>query len=199
MRKLAILSSIVLFIIIFLSGFAQLIFNEEFYLKEHEKNNVPLQDSTDMTKNLISYLQGHEELKFFNDKEKLHLEDVKDLVFKGFIVYFSLIAIFMITLIFLYDKNFTKTLSKVLTWSSIIIIGFSVLSFALSRYFNYFFIKFHHVFFDNDLWLLNPTTDMLIILLPEQFFIDFVVAVFVKSLITALILLIFSYMLKKVS
>lgn len=195
MRKLTILSSIVLFVIIFLSGFAQLIFDEEFYLKEHEKNNVPLRESTEMTDNLISYLQGKADLIFFNEREREHLEDVKNLVFKGFIVHFSLIALFLVLLVFLYDKDFTKNLSKILTISSLIVIGFSVVSFVLSKYFNYFFIKFHHIFFDNDLWLLDPETDMLILLLPEQFFVDFVFNVFLRILTMALIMLGFAFML----
>ena len=147
MRKLVILSSIVLFAIIFFSGFAQLIFNDEFY----QKNSAPLRQHTEMTKNLISYLQGKDDLRFFNEKERLHLLDVRNLVFKGFIAYYSLIAIFLGTLIFLYvlyDKKLTKTLSQILTLSSIIMVGFSIISFTLSRYFNYFFIKFHHIFFN---------------------------------------------------
>ena len=34
-----------------------------------------------------------------------------------------------------------------------------------------FFIGFHRLFFRNDLWLLNPQTDMLIALMPTTFFI----------------------------
>ena len=38
--------------------------------------------------------------------------------------------------------------------------------------FNGFFITFHRVAFTNDGWLLNPGTDMLIRLMPEEFFIS---------------------------
>ncbi len=34
------------------------------------------------------------------------------------------------------------------------------------------FIRFHQTFFSNDLWLMNPSTDLLIRLMPTQFFID---------------------------
>lgn len=36
--------------------------------------------------------------------------------------------------------------------------------------FNRAFIAFHHLFFTNDLWLLDPATDLMIRLLPETFF-----------------------------
>ena len=38
--------------------------------------------------------------------------------------------------------------------------------------FSKYFIVFHHIFFDNDLWILNPATDMLINIVPEPFFMD---------------------------
>lgn len=31
---------------------------------------------------------------------------------------------------------------------------------------------FHHIFFNNDLWLLDPATDLLINIVPEPFFVD---------------------------
>lgn len=37
------------------------------------------------------------------------------------------------------------------------------------------FTQFHHVFFNNDLWLLDPKTDLLINMLPEGFFTDFAI------------------------
>ena len=36
--------------------------------------------------------------------------------------------------------------------------------------FNWFWTQFHHVFFTNDLWLLNPATSVLIQMVPEEFF-----------------------------
>lgn len=36
--------------------------------------------------------------------------------------------------------------------------------------FNGLFLRFHAILFDNDLWLLNPKTDLMIRMLPEKFF-----------------------------
>ena len=38
--------------------------------------------------------------------------------------------------------------------------------------FSKYFVVFHLIFFDNDLWILNPATDMLINIVPEPFFMD---------------------------
>ena len=43
--------------------------------------------------------------------------------------------------------------------------------------FNKYFLLFHEMFFSNDLWLLNPETDLLIRMLPEGFFLDMVVRI----------------------
>lgn len=42
----------------------------------------------------------------------------------------------------------------------------------VSADFNRYFTLFHHIFFDNDLWLLNPDTDRLINIVPLGFFMD---------------------------
>ena len=42
----------------------------------------------------------------------------------------------------------------------------------ISTDFTKYFVMFHHIFFSNDLWILDPTTDMLINIVPEGFFMD---------------------------
>ena len=47
-----------------------------------------------------------------------------------------------------------------------------MLAAIISTDFTKYFVIFHHIFFDNDLWILNPATDMLINIVPEGFFMD---------------------------
>lgn len=42
----------------------------------------------------------------------------------------------------------------------------------ISTDFTKYFVIFHHIFFNNDLWLLDPATDLLINIVPEPFFVD---------------------------
>jgi len=44
--------------------------------------------------------------------------------------------------------------------------------------FTKYFTLFHELFFNNDLWLLNPKTDLLIVILQEQFFVDIAIRIF---------------------
>ena len=48
----------------------------------------------------------------------------------------------------------------------------AVLAGIISTDFSKYFVMFHHIFFNNDLWILNPETDMLINIVPEGFFMD---------------------------
>ena len=48
----------------------------------------------------------------------------------------------------------------------------ALLALIISTNFTKYFIIFHHIFFDNDLWILDPSTDMLINIVPEGFFMD---------------------------
>ena len=57
--------------------------------------------------------------------------------------------------------------------------------------FNKYFFLFYEIFFDNDLWLLDPATDLMIRMLPEGFFFDMVIrigSIFIGMLAILLIL-----------
>ncbi|MDY3250861.1 MAG: TIGR01906 family membrane protein [Candidatus Choladocola sp.] len=45
-----------------------------------------------------------------------------------------------------------------------------VLGVAVSLNWEYFFIKFHELFFRNDYWIFDPVTDPVILILPDEFF-----------------------------
>ena len=62
----------------------------------------------------------------------------------------------------------------------------------ISRDFDAAFTKFHHIFFSNDLWLLDPAEDNLINLLPEGFFSDTVIRVTLNFIIMVAVLVVIS-------
>ena len=57
--------------------------------------------------------------------------------------------------------------------------------------FNAVFVRFHHIFFDNDLWIFDPAEDYMIRMLPEGLFYDFVMRIggFFLVMLAALLLL----------
>ena len=63
--------------------------------------------------------------------------------------------------------------------------------------FHRYFMIFHEIFFKNDLWLLDPDTDLLIRMLPEGFFLDMVKRIGFIFLILMVIVLIISVVILK--
>jgi len=164
-----------------------------FYQKEYEKYNVKedvkmeIEDIMEVTKEMMSYLKGKradlvvhtvvdgEEREFFNDKEKAHMRDVQQLFLQGLQLRMLLIIVFIIAIGLLIVLK--ADLKKILPWSYqigtglfLLITGGLVLLFSTD--FTKYFTKFHEMFFTNDLWLLDPATDLMINILPEGFFMD---------------------------
>ncbi|MBR2991515.1 MAG: DUF1461 domain-containing protein, partial [Solobacterium sp.] len=54
--------------------------------------------------------------------------------------------------------------------------------------FNGFWTNFHLLFFDNDLWLLDPRTSIMINLLPGGLFFDLVTGIIIRFLICMVLL-----------
>lgn len=52
------------------------------------------------------------------------------------------------------------------------------------RDFNKYFTYFHLIFFSNDLWQLDPRTDLMIQMLPENFFSSMALNIVITFLIT---------------
>jgi integral membrane protein (TIGR01906 family) len=192
LKKILIIS---LFLLIILSNFRFFIFNENFYLAESEKLNT--QQHKDKYLNIINYLKNNEPLRYFNEKEVLHMEDVKNLIQKTiYLLYISFISTIILSFYFIYKKQH-KIIILSLKKSSILIIIFSSLLTILSLIsFNKTFIYFHKIFFTNDLWILNPEKDLLINLFPQKFFIDFMKKLIINSYIASVIILLFTTLTK---
>ena len=101
--------------------------------------------------------------------------DVKELFVKGRIFRNVSLVLFIIMALFFIkkDKHWKKSISNTLLYTSVINIAFLIILLVLmktdfNRYFNYF----HIIFFDNDLWILGPNTDILVQMFPEGFFYD---------------------------
>ena len=65
--------------------------------------------------------------------------------------------------------------------------------------FNTFWTNFHLIFFRNDLWLLNPNTDRLILMVPLNFFITLVTRIIIVSVVglSAMIGLVYFFVRKE--
>jgi integral membrane protein (TIGR01906 family) len=166
-------------------------FNRGFYAAEFDKYNIPESigvseaDLDRVADALINYMRVKtssldvtvsvkgDNRPFFNEREIYHMRDVQALFSYGFLFRNISFAIFFAVLIYAaVNKDFYKAV-RCTFFSVLILLASSVLLVAIiSLDFNSAFTKFHEIFFNNDLWILNPETDLLINIVPLNFFMD---------------------------
>jgi integral membrane protein (TIGR01906 family) len=155
--------------------------------KISQDTGIDSQQLTGVARHLIDYFDlktdsaqvevNRDSTKFnlFNERELIHLEDVRDLVQRDYWVQggsFLLMAVCAVVLFFGFKSGW-RPLVKGLFWGSVITLGLMIIL-ALWALFGFerFFILFHLVSFSNQYWMLDPTRDYLIRLFPEGFFYD---------------------------
>ncbi len=200
-KNLLIVGHIGLLIAIFLTCIQIVAFDVSFYEKEYEKLAVDqtigtsLEELEVVTATFLDYLSDKRDdlnveimidgyyQPFFNQKEIDHMVDVKLLYLNAMMVRNILLVGGILIMFFSFKRN------KNLYWQSFkiaiiglgLIVGFLIL-FALID-FNTFWTTFHLMFFSNDLWILNPAVDRLIMLVPLEFFYDMVFKIVFYTLI----------------
>ena len=130
---------------------------------------------------------GGVEREFFNRREKDHMADVRGLFDVGFrLRNISFWLLVLIILIMAFKKYrvvyFIARCGREIITAFLLLTFFIVVVIAVD--FNRAFEFFHLVFFDNDLWILDPATDLLVNIVPTPFFIS--IAIFIGILAAAL-------------
>ena len=103
--------------------------------------------------------------------------DVRNLFIAGWNLRNICIVVLIVTLLLLILLNKKKTIEVLAKGFLIITLIIAVISVALgvmiSRDFTSAFITFHRILFpQNEFWILDPKTDLLINIVPEGFFVD---------------------------
>src|SRR3990167_6771951 len=182
-----------------LLNFNFLIFNHSFYKSQFAKLNVyqtfgSKEVVDNQSKDLIGYLCCGTELDqvFFGERERRHLEDVRKLITLNQVVTVLLVGLvlggFLIVILKSGEKVFAKTFmgaSAITTFALVFLWLSAVLNF------DWFFLQFHYLTFDNDLWQL-PEGANLIKLFPQQFFLNFANRIAIQTLIISVILILVS-------
>lgn len=201
--------SIALIVILLITSFEIGAYSDYgWYEKEYEKYGVlselqmEMPDVMNVTKEMMTYLRGNrenlvvntivnrEEREFFNDREKAHMIDVKNLFIGGLWLRrgASLVLVLVIVILVWTKGNLKRLLPKSFLICLGLFIGMTAGAGVLFMSdFNKYFTLFHELFFTNDLWLLDSTTDLLIRMLPEGFFLDMVVRIGITFLILMMI------------
>lgn len=167
--------------------------NPSYFEKEYTKykvlDAVPMEmnDLLDVTHEMMNYLRGKREdlhvptivngeaREFFNEREIAHMEDVQGLFLGGLAIRRACLGIMAVSvlLLLLCKADIKRVLPKAICHGTVLFFAvLAALSALISTDFTKYFIIFHKIFFNNDLWLLDPTTDLLINIVPEGFFMD---------------------------
>ena len=113
---------------------------------------------------------------FFTDREKSHLADCRVLFRKGLrarVIACLLLAAYVIYIYTHNGKNTPSLLAKGYLKSLVFIVMIAAVIAVLCVIdFTMVFTEFHHIFFDNDLWILYPDKDQLINIMQEDVFSD---------------------------
>jgi len=168
------------------------------YQKAYEKYDVlndlemEMKDVMYVTEEMMDYLRGNrtdlvvdtvvaeEEREFFNEREKAHMVDVRNLFVGGLWIRRIAILLFVAAVVALLKTK--ADWKRLLPQSFLICLGAFIgvtagAGVLFLSDFNKYFTMFHEIFFTNDLWLLDPRTDLLIRMLPEGFFMDMVMRI----------------------
>lgn len=110
---------------------------------------------------------------FFGQRESDHLVDVKNMVWGAIVAQqgtLGYVLLFLIANVLLSPKRFLQNIRRPLLWGSALTLAILVILGVLSQIdFSGAWLLFHVVSFSNDLWALNPNTDVLVKMVPEPF------------------------------
>lgn len=181
-------------------------FNKNFYasaykeLETAETLGMTEKDLNLATNTLLDYLQGKRndikeevsvqgvKMMAFNSKEEAHMIDVRNLYRFALHIRNISIVLLVVSLVYLLVRlrKGTWTLLSIQYMKTAILaaVFFAMLAGWAFVDFDAFWTTFHKIFFSNDLWLLDPATDLMINLFPADFFSKLVfriVGMFVAS------------------
>lgn len=169
-----------------------------YYEREYEKYHVleqldmRMEDTMYVTREMMAYLRGErEELSvittvegkeqdFFNEQDRFHMGEVRELFLGGLAIRRVSVALALLFFVLLHvmKADWKRVIPVTYRYVLFVTVGMiALLGICAATDFNAVFTAFHHVFFDNDLWLFDPAEDYMIRMLPEGLFADMVLRI----------------------
>ncbi|MDM8126540.1 TIGR01906 family membrane protein [Mediterraneibacter glycyrrhizinilyticus] len=187
------------------------------YRQEYEKYDVlseldmTMDDVMYVTHEMMDYLRGEgdtlsvvttvegQEQDFFNEQDRFHMGEVRELFIGGLNIRFGACVAAVLCVLFLVITR--ADIKKVVPrsyWIALGVTGAAVILIGIAAVvdFNAVFVQFHHIFFDNDLWIFDPAEDYMIRMLPEGLFYDMVMRIGAIFLVSLVVLLVLSFIPK---
>lgn len=152
-----------------------------------EAVQMEMDDLLEVTDEMMAYLRGNRDdlhvptivggqpREFFNQREIAHMEDVRGLFLAAIVIRRICLAVAAacIGLMLALKTDIRRVLPRAICGGTLLFFAIlAALAGIISTDFTKYFIVFHKIFFNNDLWMLDPSTDLLINIVPEPFFVD---------------------------
>lgn len=198
-------------------------FNESFYKKEHDKLmlygkhiseyiGISDEDLEKLTRFTLDYLNdpkasldirmnvNGKEREIYTDDEKAHMVDVRNLNLTANYMLFDAALVFVFFMFFYVFRKYPfrtlyDTYRKILLYVGIFI---AIVGAWIIIDFDSFWTFFHHIFFaGNDLWLLDLRKDILIMIVPPEFFNHLVVTIVITFISLIALFYLVLYLLQK--
>ena len=198
-KTCAIVASVCFLLFTLLSLVNILCFSHSFYAYEYEKNDqaevigMSDEDLLKSTDALLDYLKGKREdisvsaevngieREVFTERESLHMVDVRKLYDNAMLAknIAGTVSLLLFLLIVTVWKKDRYAILKDGFENGLFMIGSCVVCILIWAVadFNNFWMDFHYLFFDNDLFLLDPSSSIMINMFPESFFFDLVLLI----------------------
>lgn len=211
-KTFSFINSILLIIIILFTPLAYYIFNPGYYETLYEDNGVfsilNKRDVLDITEEIFKFFTGRTttlqtiQVRYsdesmntaasFRPEEISHLNDVRKLLVRIFILYCGSVILFVIMTFLLIEKNiknFIRNLGIIFIISSSFMLLFIIILYFLGENFPVLFDNFHLLFFPQGNYAF-PEGSLIITLFPSGFFYDFFIRLILSSTIISAVLLV---------
>ncbi len=181
------------------------------YTKYDVLDDLPemtMEDLLDVTDQMMAYLRGDREdlhiyttmggeyREFFTEREISHMDDVQKLFIAGLVLRNICLVLIVVCAAAAWiltkdDKDILPAYPRSMcVGTGALFAVVAVIAGICSTDFDRYFVIFHHIFFDNDLWLLDPRVDMLVNIVPEEFFMD--TALYIVIIFAVLVIVFFA-------
>lgn len=197
-RFIAIIIGILLPLIVLITAIEFASFDKNFFMNQVKENNVVKNtgiaeaDMESVVDEILSYLRGTRTdfdikahltekgitssapVSIFNEQEMVHMDDVRALLNMTLTIRNIALLIFFIASVYLLKNSKTALIKGLFYGSAIALVIILTIGGIFTFNFDGTFTLFHQLFFFNDLWLMDPNTDLLIWIVPGPFFFNLI-------------------------
>lgn len=197
-RFISIIVGILFPLIVLITAIEWTSFDKNFFMNQVKENNVVVNtgiagsDMESVVDEILSYLRGtrsdfdikaHITVKgvtseapvsIFNEQEMVHMGDVRALLNGALTLRNTAFLLFLIAFVFLLKVNLIALIKGLFFGSVISQVIILIIGGIFTLNFDGAFTLFHQLFFSNDLWIMNPDTDLLIWIVPGPFFYNLI-------------------------